>query len=357
MKRDPSPRKGRGASLSPDPRYLGTTREDFDDGWEADTEPPPPLRTTVTEERARSIIARNDSPDIPFRASVNPYRGCEHGCIYCYARPTHAYLDLSPGIDFESRLYAKTNAHDLLRAELGRPGYRPELIALGANTDPYQPIERQRMITRRIIEVLAECSHPLGIVTKSALVERDIDLLAPMAARNLAYVFLSVTTLDHELARRMEPRATAPRRRIEAVRRLSAAGIPVGVMFAPVIPVLNDSHMERVLEAAAGAGARYAGYVMIRLPLEIKDLFRDWLAKHYPLKAEHVMSVIRDLREGRDYRADFATRQTGTGHYAALVQRRFRLACERLGLNREDPRPTVALFTPPPAHREQLLLF
>jgi DNA repair photolyase len=355
--RESSPRKGRGASLSPDPRYLDTTREDFDDGWDGDAEPPPPLRTVVKEEKARSIIARNDSPDIPFRASINPYRGCEHGCIYCYARPTHAYLDLSPGVDFESRLFAKANAADLLRAELGRPGYRPELIALGANTDPYQPIERLRLITRRVIEVLAECNHPLGIVTKSALVERDIDLLAPMAARNLVNVFVSITTLDHELARRMEPRATAPRRRIETLRRLSAAGIPVGVMFAPVIPALNDSDMERVLAAAAGAGARHAGYVMIRLPLEIKDLFRDWLEKHYPLKAAHVMSVIRDLREGRDYRADFATRQTGTGPYAALVQRRFRLACERLGLNRNNPRPTDALFTPPSAHRDQLSLF
>lgn len=352
-----TPRKGRGASINPDPRYLDVTREPFDDGWGADDEPAPPLRTQVTEERARTIIARNDSPDIPFRASINPYRGCEHGCIYCYARPTHAYLDLSPGLDFESRLFAKVNAAELLRTELSRPGYRPELIALGANTDPYQPIERDLEITRRVIEVLAGCHHPIAIVTKSAMVERDLDLLAPMAEKKLVRVFVSITTLDHQLARRMEPRATAPRRRVETLRRLSAAGVPVGVMFAPVIPALNDADMERVLEAAAEAGARRAGYVMIRLPLEIKDLFRDWLAQHYPLKARHVMSIIQDLQGGKDYRAEFGTRQTGTGHYAELIARRFQLSCERLGLNTGDQALSTQHFRPPTAHRNQLSLF
>jgi DNA repair photolyase len=351
------PRKGRGATASPDARYLDTTREAFDDGWGSDDEVPPPLKTQVKDERARSIISHNNSPDIPFNASINPYRGCEHGCTYCYARPTHAYLDLSPGIDFESRLFAKANAAEVLRAELAKPGYRAEMIALGANTDPYQPIERSRGITREILAVLAECDHPVGIVTKSALVERDIDLLAPMAQKGLVHVFISITTLDHELARRMEPRATAPRRRVEAVRRLSSAGIPVGVMFAPVIPALNDSELERVLDAAAEAGARFAGYVMIRLPLEISEMFRDWLQAHYPLKAAHVMGIIRELRGGRDYRADFATRQTGTGHFATLIARRFKLACERLGLNRDDPKPTSALFRPPSPQSDQLSLF
>jgi DNA repair photolyase len=357
MATNSTPRKGRGASISPNPRYLDATREAFDDGWAADDEPAPPLRTQVTEERARTIIVRNDSPDIPFRASINPYRGCEHGCIYCYARPTHAYLDLSPGLDFESRLVAKVNAAELLHTELSRPGYRAELIALGANTDPYQPIERDLEITRRVIEVLAACNHPLAIVTKSAMVERDLDLLAPLAEKNLVRVFVSITTLDHGLARRMEPRATAPRRRVQTLRRLSAAGVPVGVMFAPVIPALNDAEMERVLEAAAEAGARRAGYVMIRLPLEIKDLFRDWLAQHYPLKARHVMSIIQNLHGGKDYRAEFGTRRTGTGHYAELIAQRFRLSCERLGLNTGDPALSTQHFRPPAAHREQLSLF
>lgn len=349
--------KGRGATISPEPRYVDTTREAFDDGWGTEDETPSPLATHVTEEQARSIIARNDSPDIPFRASINPYRGCEHGCVYCYARPTHAYLDLSPGIDFESRLFAKVNAADLLRAELSRTGYRPELIALGANTDPYQPIERRYAITRRIIEVLAECDHPFSIVTKSALVERDIDLLGPLAARGLVQVYVSITGLKHELARRMEPRAAAPRRRVETVRRLTDAGIPVGVMFAPVIPALNDSDLERVLEAAAEAGARYAGYVIIRLPHEIRDLFKDWLAVHYPLKASHVMNVIRDLRGGKEYDSTFGVRQRGIGQYAALIARRFELACARLGLNKSEPQVNVSLFRPPATPRGQLTLF
>ncbi|MFO1435437.1 MAG: PA0069 family radical SAM protein [Gammaproteobacteria bacterium] len=271
MTKPSAPRKGRGATISPDPRYLSVTREAFDDGWTAEDETPPQLRTMVAVERARSIISHNKSPDIPFRSSVNPYRGCEHGCVYCYARPTHAYLDLSPGIDFESRLYAKTNAAELLRTELAKPGYQPHAIALGANTDPYQPIEREQRITRQIIEVLAEHKHPLSIVTKSWLVERDIDLLSKMARDNLAIVFVSITTLDHELARRMEPRATAPRRRVETLRRLSEAGIPCGVLFAPVIPALNDGDLERVLEFAVEAGACHAVAMSCHtwLPLEI----------------------------------------------------------------------------------------
>jgi len=352
-----TPRKGRGATFSPDPRYLESTRETFDDGWAADEEALPPLQTHVTEERARSIIAHNDSPDIPFRSSINPYRGCEHGCVYCYARPTHAYLDLSPGLDFETRLFAKVNAAELLREELSKPGYHPELISLGANTDPYQPIERKYEITRQIIEVLAECKHPFSIVTKSWMVERDLDLLAPMAEKNLVEVYVSITTLDHQLARRLEPRATAPRRRVETVRRLSAAGISVGVMFAPVIPVLNDNEMERVLEAAAEAGARYAGYVMIRLPHETKDLFRDWLATHVPLKARHVMSIIQDLRGGKDYDSKFGTRQVGVGHYATLTQKRFQLACERLGLNKSAHDMDHTQFRPPLRAGPQYELF
>jgi len=351
------PRKGRCATFSPDPRYLAETREAFDDGWNQDDETPPALRTTVTEERARSIIAHNESPDIPFRSSINPYRGCEHGCIYCYARPSHAYLDLSRGLDFENKLFAKANAAELLRVELSKPGYRPEMISIGANTDPFQPIERKWQITRQIIQVLAQCNHPFSIVTKSCLVERDIDLLAPMAKKNLVEVYVSITSLDHQLARRHEPRATAPRRRVETVRRLSETGIPVGVMFAPVIPTLNDQDMERVLEASAEAGARFAGYVMIRLPHEIKDLFRDWLTQHAPLKAKRVMSIIRDLRGGKDYDAQFGVRQTGVGHYAELIAKRFRLACDRLGLNESGHCLDTTEFQPPTRFGDQVQLF
>ena len=355
-----TPIKGRGASSSPDPRFLAESREGFDDGWDAapinGDDAVPPLATVVTEERARTIIARNDSPDIPFSASINPYRGCEHGCIYCYARPTHAYLDLSPGLDFETRLFAKTNAADLLRQELRKPGYRCEWISLGANTDPYQPIERRLRITRGLIEVLSETEHPFAIVTKSAMVERDIDLLAPLAGNNLVEVYISITSLDNELSRRLEPRANAPKRRVEAIRKLSAAGIPCGVMFAPVIPALNDSHLEAVLEAAASAGARYAGYVMLRLPHEIKDLFREWLERHAPLRAAHVMSLIRQIRDGRDNDAQFGSRMRGTGEFAALIERRFRRACDRLGLNKSSHDLDTSRFRPPPATGDQFSL-
>lgn len=356
MSRRPGVLKGRGAGLSPDARYLEERREPVDDGWEPEEPSAPPLRTTVTEERARSIIATNDSPDIGFEQSINPYRGCEHGCVYCYARPTHAWLDLSPGLDFESRLFAKTNAAERLREALARPGYRPRVIALGANTDPYQPIERQLRITRSVLEVLARHAHPVSIVTKSALVERDLDLLAPMAAAGLAQVHVSITTLQRPLARSLEPRATAPQRRVQTLARLAAAGVPAGVMFAPVIPGLNEHELEAVLAAAAEAGARHAGYVMLRLPREVAPLFRQWLQDHAPLRAEKVMNRIRDIRGGRDNDARFGTRQRGEGVYAALVRQRFRRACARHGLD-EAPRTLDSSRFTPPAVDGQLSLW
>jgi DNA repair photolyase len=334
-----SPPRGRGATFNPGGRFESESREAFDDGWGDLAEEPRQAPTTVSAEIARSIISRNDSPDIPFSQSINPYRGCEHGCIYCYARPTHAYLNLSPGLDFETRLFAKVNAAELLREELARPGYRCQPIALGANTDPYQPAEREWRLTRQVLEVLAECGHPVTITTKSALVERDLDLLAPMARENLARVFLSVATLDHELARRLEPRASAPRRRIETMRRLAEAGVPVGVVAAPVIPFLTDPQLEAVLEAARAAGAGDAGYVLLRLPHEVRDLFRAWLEHHYPLKAAHVMSLVRQMRGGEENDPAFGSRMTGRGLFAELLARRFQVACERLGLHRERNRP------------------
>jgi DNA repair photolyase len=353
---------GRGATFNPGNRFSHDAREAVDDGW---APPPvedagdelPPLKTSVMIQRARTIIARNDSPDLPFTQSINPYQGCEHGCVYCYARPTHAYLDLSPGLDFETKLFVKPNAVELLTAELAKPGYVCDAIALGTNTDPYQPIEREWKITRQIIELLAACNHPLTIVTKSALVERDIDLLAPMAAKNQTRVYFSVTTLDRELARKLEPRAATPQRRLAAVKTLSAAGIPVGVMAAPMIPQLNDRDLEAILEAAAANGARWAGWTMLRLPHEVKDLFRDWLAQHYPLRAAHVMSLIQQIRGGRDNDPNFGSRMRGTGQIATLLARRFELACKRLGLNQDR---TTALDTSqfrPPRNMSQLTLF
>lgn len=351
------PRKGRGATLSPTPRFVDTERASFDDGWGSADETPAPLVTTVTHERAQSLINRNQSPDLPFNQSVNPYRGCEHGCVYCYARPAHAYVDLSPGLDFESRLFAKPDAAAVLRRELAKPGYRCESIALGGNTDVYQPIERKLGITRAIIEVLAECGHPFSIVTKSSLVERDIDLLAPLAARDLVQVFVSVTTLDRELARRMEPRAAAPQRRIETQRRLAAAGIPTGVMFAPVIPALNDHELEKVLEHAAQAGCRYAGYVMLRLPREVNPLFKDWLGTHYPLKYERVMHRIQDVRGGEESDSRFSSRMKGEGVFAQLVAQRFARACRSLDLNKSRYQMDVRQFRPPRPDSPQLDLF
>ena len=327
--------KGRGATVNPEGRFESVTREVFDDGWDRLEDEALPLPTSVTEERAKSIIARNDSPDIPFTQSINPYRGCEHGCVYCYARPSHAYLNLSPGLDFETRLFAKVNAAELLRAELAKPGYVCDAIALGSNTDPYQPIEREYRITRSILEVLADYEHPVAIVTKNAMVERDIDLLAAMAEKRLARVFLSIATLDHDVSRPMEPRTSAPRRRLEAIRRLAAAGIPTGVVVAPVVPFLTDHDIERVLEAAAEAGAAYAGYVLLRLPFEVKALFKAWIEARFPLKAAHVMSRVRAMREGRENDPEFGSRMKGTGRFAELLAQRFERSCSRLALDRD----------------------
>lgn len=348
--------KGRGTATSIDPRYLSYQYEDFDDGWQPD-EGTKRINTTVTVEKSRSVISRNQSPDIPFEISLNPYRGCEHGCIYCYARPTHAYMDLSPGIDFESKLFAKPDAPTLLKKELGRTGYRCTPLAMGTNTDPYQPIEREWKITRRIIEVLYECRHPMTLVTKSCLVERDLDLLAPMAQEGLVQIFVSVTTLDHDLARRLEPRATAPKRRIETLRKLVDAGIPAGVMFAPVIPFINDAELESVLESASEAGVEAAGYVMLRLPHEIKHLFREWLQVHEPLKADHVMSIINAIRGGKDNDPDFHSRMRGKGVFAQLVGKRFEQSCRRLGLNKKQRSLTRDKFQPPQAEVRQYQLF
>jgi DNA repair photolyase len=363
---------GRGATFNPANRYRRDTRVAVDDGWAQspspeDDEALPPLRTIVAIEPARAIITRNTSPDVPFTQSINPYQGCEHGCVYCFARPTHAYHDLSPGLDFETKLFAKPNAAQLLRAELAKPGYVCDPIALGTNTDPYQPIEREWKVTRSILEVLCECEHPFSIVTKSALVERDIDLIAPMAAKNMARVFLSITTLDKTLARTLEPRAAAPHRRLQALSTLTAAGIPVGVMVAPVIPQLNDKDIEAILEAAADAGATSAGWIMLRLPLEVAPLFRDWLATHHPLRAAHVMSVLRDLRGGRDYESPSGTRMRGRGAYADLIEQRFRIAATRFKLAGENvpfdtsrfrpPSPPPKIRPPAPTDERQLDLF
>src|SRR5689334_20850446 len=308
--------KLRGALSQIQGRFETAGRSPFDDGWRNEEEVEAPFQTEVTEERARSIISRNDSPDIPFEQSINPYRGCEHGCIYCYARPSHAYLELSPGLDFETKLYAKTNAAELLRAALAKPGYAPKPIALGANTDCYQPIERKYRITRQILEVLAKCEHPVTMVTKSALIERDLDLLKDLASKNLVKVFVSIGTLDRTLARKLEPRAASPQRRLDVLKNLSKANVPCGVMVAALIPALNDKTMEHVLEAAAEAGAREAAYVIMRLPNELKTLFKEWLAEHYPERAEHVISIVRQIRGGKENDPNFGTRMSGTGKFA-----------------------------------------
>ncbi|HUH94159.1 MAG TPA: PA0069 family radical SAM protein [Casimicrobiaceae bacterium] len=328
--------KGRGATFNPENRFRRDDREAVDDGWqppdedEGDTPPP---KTIVTIQNARTIIARNDSPDIPFDRSINPYQGCEHGCVYCYARPTHAYLDLSPGLDFETRLFAKPNAAALLRAELAKPGYRCEPMALGTNTDPYQPIEREWRITRQVLEVLSECDHPVTITTKGVAIERDLDLLSSLAARKLVHVQVSIAMLDRELARKIDPRAPAPQRRLEMIRALAGAGVPVGVNVAPVIPQLTDKDLEAILEAAAAHGARSAMWVMLRLPREVAPLFRDWLEQHHPLRARHVMSLVQQLRGGRDNDPGFGSRMRGEGQFAELIERRFAVACRRLGLD------------------------
>jgi DNA repair photolyase len=354
-------RKGRGAVSNPTGRYEGAVRVATDDGWAHGTGPDaddlPPLRTHVARDASRTIISRNESPDIPFTQSINPYRGCEHGCVYCYARPTHAYLGLSPGLDFESRLFAKPDAAKLLEAELRKPGYRPMAIALGTNTDPYQPVEREHGITRAILETLRDFGHPFSIVTKSALVARDIDIIAPMAARRLAHVFVSLTTLDRELARAMEPRASSPARRLAAIRQLADAGVPVGVMTAPLIPALNDGEVEALLEAARDAGATSAGYTLLRLPLELKALFEEWLDAHAPLKKKHVLSLVRDIRGGALNVAEFGKRMTGEGPYAQMIAARFKAARRRLGLDRNDWSLDLAQFRPPPKAGDQMALF
>jgi DNA repair photolyase len=359
MKHDPLHLRGARSFIQG--RFEKAAREPFDDGWTPEEKEAVELKTTVTIERARSIVSHNDSPDIGFDQSINPYRGCEHGCIYCYARPSHAYLELSPGLDFESKLFAKTNAAELLRETLSRPGYKPSPIALGANTDCYQPIERKYRITRSILEVLAGCNHPVTMVTKSALIERDLDLLAPMAKRNLVKVFVSIGTLDRELARKLEPRAASPQRRLDVLKALSSHEIPCGVMVAALIPALNDKTMEHVLEAAAGAGAREAAYVIMRLPNELKELFKEWLAEHYPQRAEHVISIVRQMRGGHDNDPRFGTRMTGTGNYAELMEKRFDIACRRFGLNGHGaPRRRAELDCSrfrPPAVGGQISLF
>ena len=317
-------RRGRGTLSNASGRYEPLARIAFDDGWQSLDELPP-FKTEVSLDATRKVITRNDSPDISFDRSINPYRGCEHGCVYCFARPTHAYLGLSPGLDFESKLFVKPEAAELLEKELASPSYQPKVIAIGTNTDPYQPIERRYQVMRRILEVLDKAGHPVGIVTKSALVLRDLDILARMAERNLAKVAVSVTTLDAELARKMEPRATTPARRLETLRRLSHAGIPTTVMVAPIIPALNDAEIERILDAAAAAGVREAGYVLLRLPLEVRDLFREWLLANYPDRYRHVMKLIRDMRGGKDYDSAWGSRMKGTGPYAWLIGRRFEI--------------------------------
>jgi DNA repair photolyase len=328
--------KGRGAASNPEGRFESIRHHAEDDGWQhalLDEEQPRP-RTEVAEERARSVITRNDSPDLAFAQAMNPYRGCEHGCIYCYARPSHSYLNLSPGLDFETKLRAKSNLAEVLRAELSKPGYAPSPINIGSNTDPYQPIEKKWRLTRAALEVLSECQHPCTIVTKNALVERDLDILAPMARNHLVQVFISVNSLDNHLAAKLEPRASAPHRRLKAIRTLAEAGVPVGVLVAPIIPALNDRDMEAVLEQAAAAGASYAGYTVLRLPYELKTLFREWLNLHAPQRAEHVMSLVQQLNGGKEYDSNFATRMRGQGVFGELLRRRFEVACRRHAFGR-----------------------
>ena len=329
-----APRKGRGAVSNLQGRYEVNAREDFDDGWIHDDEEEggTAFKTQVTDEYAKTILSRNASPDIPFNVSLNPYRGCEHGCIYCFARPTHSYLGLSPGLDFETRLFAKVNAPDLLRRELARPSYAPESIALGVNTDAYQPCERQLGLTRRVLEVLQECEHPVGLITKSSLIERDIDILAAMAAKRQAMASITITTLDPEISRTLEPRAAAPARRLRTIRTLTDAGIPVSVSVAPIIPFVTEPELEKVLEAAHDAGAIGAHYVVLRLPWEVNPLFQEWLQAHFPDRAQRVMNRVREMRGGKEYDSDFSKRMHGEGVWADLIRQRFTKTAEKLGM-------------------------
>jgi DNA repair photolyase len=349
-------RRGRGTLSNAAGRYEPIARIAFDDGWRS-IEELPPFETSVQVDATRKIIARNESPDISFDRSINPYRGCEHGCVYCFARPTHAYLGLSAGLDFESKLFVKPEAPQLLERELSAKGYTPRTIAIGTNTDPYQPIEHEHKVMRGILEVLERAGHPVGIVTKSALVLRDLDILSRMAERNLVKVALSVTTLDLKLARLMEPRAASPARRLEALRQLSQAGVPTTAMLAPIIPAVNDAEIERILDAAAFAGVREAGYILLRLPLEVRDLFREWLTAHFPDRVEHVFKLIRDMRGGKDYDSTWGARMKGLGPYAWMIGRRFEIACAKKGLNREKRQLTTEYFQPPVKGAEQLSLF
>jgi len=356
--------RGRGAGFNPPNRFETVRRDPFFDGWEPEVPPdsggdgPPAaaVPTTVTVDATRTVIARNDSPDVGFDRSINPYRGCEHGCVYCYARPTHAWLGLSPGVDFETRLFAKPDAASLLRQELARPSYACAPIAMGTNTDPYQPVERERRITREILKVLADCNHPVTIVTKSALIERDIDILAPMAEKGLTAAALSVTTLERTVARAMEPRAAAPARRLAAIRSLAEAGIPVRVMVAPVVPGITDHEMEAILEAARDAGAELASYILLRLPGEVKDLFADWLDAHYPDRRNKVLNTIRSLREGRLNNAEWGERMVGKGAFGKALDLRFAMAIRRLGLKREGRPLRTDLFVKPARDGRQLSL-
>ncbi|PST23820.1 radical SAM protein [Rhizobium sp. JAB6] len=352
---DAERRRGRGAGLNPSGRFEPQQREAFDDGWQS-WEELPPFKTEVQVEKPRTAITRNESPDISFDRSINPYRGCEHGCIYCFARPTHAYMGLSAGLDFESKLFAKPDAAKLLERELAKPGYKPRVIAIGTNTDPYQPIEKEWRIMRQILEVLNRANHPVAIVTKSALVMRDIDILKEMASKNLVRVGLSVTTLDRKLARTMEPRAATPPRRLEAIQALNEAGIRTAIMVAPIIPALNDHEIERILDAGKAAGAQEASYVILRLPLEVSPLFRDWLLQHYPDRYRHVMSLIRSMRGGKDYDAEFGKRMKGAGPYAWQISRRFEMATRRLELTRRNIALRDDLFVPPDGSGVQLSL-
>jgi len=356
----PERRRGRGAATNASGRFETYAREDFDDGWTRE-EAPTPLATEVTWEKPKAIITRNQSPDIPFDRSINPYRGCEHGCFYCFARPTHAYMGLSPGLDFESRLFAKQGAAELLERELAAAKYAPDVIAFGTNTDPYQPIERRFRITRSLLEVLQRARHPLSIVTKSNLVLRDLDILRDMARDGLVKVILSVTTLDRGLARKMEPRAPTPEKRLEAIEALSGAGVPAGVMVAPVIPAINDSEIEAILARAYAAGAREGGYVVLRLPLELRDMFREWLQVHYPDRLKRAVSLMQSMREGKDYEAKWGRRMAGTGPYAWMIGRRFEMAARRLGYSETRSSLRTDLFRrPAPAASEagaQLSLF
>lgn len=354
------PLKGRGAASNAAGRFERTGFERVDDGWAQEDLGVAPLRTTVTHEAVKKIVSTNRSPDIPYDVSINPYRGCEHGCVYCYARPSHAYLGLSPGLDFESRLFVKDGAADRLDDMFRKPGYQPKLIMLGANTDPYQPIEREHRVTRALLEVFAAYNHPVAITTKSALVTRDLDLLGPMAAKGLAAVAVSLTTLDRTLARTLEPRAPTPGKRLDAMRTLADAGVPVSVLASPMIPALNDHELEALLQASADAGARTAGYILLRLPLELKDLFSEWLSVHAPDRAKHVLNRLRESRDGNLYVSDFASRMRGRGVQADLLAQRFQLACRKLGLNPAsdslERQFDVTQFRVPPRPGDQMRL-